>query len=80
MHPQTNQERRDVFANSTRHHTPSDEAVRDIAWLRTQATRYGNWIISYTKPSREASLALTHLEDSLMWAIKARILQDADAS
>lgn len=51
---------------------PSDfEAMAD---LRQTAIEFGEKILNYTPIGREQSLAITHLEDSLMWAVKALAL------
>ena len=66
-------ERTIAFHNSIAYHkvTPdSAEVVGDFKALRDAARVFGNEILSVTQESREQSLALTHVEEALMWATK----------
>lgn len=56
--------------------TPSPEQVTRIELLREHAKDMATALISSTPPSRERSQALTHLEDSTMWGVKAIILEE----
>lgn len=44
--------------------------------LRNQAIVFAEVIADYTPVSREQSLAYTHLEETLMWAIKSVAIRD----
>ena len=56
--------------------TPSPEAIALIEVLRQSAKDFGSDILGLVPGSRERSLAVTALEDSVMWAIKAICLAD----
>lgn len=58
--------------------TPSAETIETIEKLRSTAKLMGASIVNYCEPSRERSLALTHLEDSTMWAVKSLVLHQDD--
>lgn len=72
--PPTQEERFAAFEKSATNHKPSAEAIDIIERLRTTAKGFAAVIIEGTYPSRESSLALTHLEETVMWAVKAVIL------
>lgn len=55
--------------------TPDESQIQRIEDLRDDAKSLGRAIISYCPDSRERSLALTHLEDATMWAVKSIILE-----
>lgn len=59
---------------SLTNHTPDGRTVEAIEAIRRQAKQLANWIIVWSKPSREQSLALTHLEETVMWAVKNLVL------
>lgn len=59
---------------SLSHHAPSEAQAKRIEKLRVAAKVFGA-AIEETMPTRERSLALTNLEQSLMWAIKGIILE-----
>ena len=66
-------ERKDQFHNSIAYHkvTPDKpEVTSDFKKLRTAARKFGDIILDTTDASREQSLALTHVEEALMWATK----------
>lgn len=50
-------------------HTPSPERIKDIEELRGDFKVTAGGVILRCPPSRERSLALTHLEQALMWAV-----------
>lgn len=60
--------------------TPSAEQVERIESIRECAKTFGAEIIDRCKNSRERSLALTHLEDASMWAVKSIVLETPDPS
>lgn len=77
MDPLTEQQQQDYgrVARSMTNHTPSDEAIDKIENLRAQAKAFAYELIISVEPSRERSLALTHLEDAVMWGVKAIVLE-----
>ena len=54
--------------------TPSPEGIERIDVIRETARHLATNIIENVPPSRERSLALTHLEETTMWAVKAIVL------
>jgi len=63
------------LANSMTNHTPSPEQVERIEALR-DAGKVLAWDIANSCPlSRERSIAATHLEDCIMWAVKSIVLE-----
>ncbi len=57
--------------NLTNHTPKSQFMIIDIEALREVAKGFGAEIIRRTPTSREQSLALTNLEQTLMWAVAA---------
>lgn len=62
------------------YHRPSPEGLRKIQILREKFSELHDSIEQYCPPSRERSLALTELESSGMWAIKAVVVNDPNSS
>lgn len=58
---------------------PGDEAITSIETVRSHAKRLVDVIFSLIPECRERSLALTHLEETVMWGVKAICLTDPDA-
>lgn len=56
---------------------PNDDQLNRILELRGFAKSFGRVLINNCPDSRERSLALTHLEDTAMWAVKSIVLEDA---
>ena len=54
--------------------TPSPEKIADIESLREAAKAFASVLESLTPVCREQSLAKTHLEETLMWAVKSIVL------
>lgn len=50
-------------------HTPAPERIYAIEELRTTAKELGHAIVEFCPESRERSLALTNLEQTVMWAV-----------
>lgn len=50
------------------HHPPTDDQAARYIELRAAAAGLAELIINSTPPSREQSLAITALEESVMWA------------
>ncbi len=55
-------------ANNFSYHTPKDEQPARYGALRGTAKAFALHIIENTPPSREQALALTKLEEAVMWA------------
>jgi hypothetical protein len=54
--------------NRFTYHAPKDGQVQRYQTIRDQGLHLAQTIVSETPPSREQSLALTHIEDAVMWA------------
>lgn len=67
-------QRFDAMELSLTNHAPSDDQVKRIEDVRERAKLLGAAIIAASVDSRERSLALTHLEDTMMWAVKGIVL------
>ena len=50
------------------YHAPKGDQPKRYTDLRASARLFAMAIVSNTPESREQSLALTHLEESIMWA------------
>lgn len=61
------------------YHKPSTEGLEKITTLRKAFTMLDELIKSTAPNSRERSKALTELEDSAMWAIKAVVCNDPES-
>lgn len=59
-------------------HTPDESQVARIGDIRLYGKALGECIIYTTNPSRDQSLALTALEDCVMRAIRAIVLEDVE--
>ena len=60
---------------SLSHQVPGAAGVKKIEVLREAAKVFAEAIESQTPVSRERSLAITKLEEALMWAIKSVVLE-----
>lgn len=58
--------------------TPDAEQIGRIEDLRDDAKALSRRILRNTRPGREQSLAITKLEEALMWAVKAVVLEDVE--
>lgn len=66
--------------DSLSHHAPPSEiSIERIRELRTAAIRFAALIVMTQKNSRNRSLALTNLEQCVMWAVKGVVLEDKSA-
>lgn len=54
--------------NRFTYHAPHPDQRPRYEALRAKAKELAEMVVRYTPPSREQSLALTHLEDTTMWA------------
>jgi hypothetical protein len=57
--------------NLTNHAPVNDHVVEKFETIRAGAKELGRDILSLTPQSREQSLALTNLEQTVMWAVAA---------
>lgn len=64
--------------NLTNHAPASPEIVARFEGIRADARSLGETILEYAPESRERSLAITHLEQTVMWAV-AGIARNQDA-
>lgn len=70
--------RRAQLERSLTNISPNAEQIKRIERLREVGKHLGSSILDQTNPSREQSLALTHLEETIMWAVKAIVLEGAE--
>jgi hypothetical protein len=56
------------------HHTPSEEGLERIRFLRQAFSDLHDDILAQATDSRERSVTLIHLETAAMWAVKAVVL------
>ena len=61
-------------------HRPTTEGIKKIEELRYAADALHTVIESTGGPSRERSIALTKLEECLMWAVKGLVLNDPNST
>lgn len=61
------------------YHKPSEEGLAKITKLREAYSILAEIIAENAPLSREHSVAITHLEDSAMWAIKSIVHNDPDS-
>lgn len=66
------------FIRSTTNHTPNDKTIKEIEDYRTLVQKLAEILIISVPQSRARSITLTHLEDAVMWGVKAMILRDKD--
>ena len=66
------------FNRSTTNHTPSLSTIEEIEEYRNLVQKLAEIVITAIPPSRARSITLTHLEDAVMWGVKAMILRDKD--
>lgn len=60
--------RLDALVNQFTYHAPKDDQPARYETLRAMARQYAQAILELTPPSREQSVALTHLETATFWA------------
>ncbi|HLM89247.1 MAG TPA: hypothetical protein VK284_09495 [Streptosporangiaceae bacterium] len=56
------------LANRFTYHAPKDGQAERYQWIRKEAHQLATLINELAPDSREKSLAITHLEDAVMWA------------
>jgi len=65
----------DRIERSLTNQTPDREQVERIEAIRDAGKALGRVIAAYCGDSRERSLAVTHLEETTMWAVKSIVLE-----
>lgn len=65
----------DRLTTSLTNITPDREQIERIEAVREQAKELAVVICAYCPDSRERSLAATHLEDAVMWAVKSIVTE-----
>lgn len=66
----------DYFIKSFSHQQPTTEQLKRIEYIRLSYKLLLDEIYKTCKESRELSLALTDLENSLMYAVKSIVLEN----
>lgn len=74
QHEQTDEERFEVLERSLTNVAPTQEQIDRIHTIRDSAKALGAVIIFNSTNSRERSVALTNLEETVMWAVKGIVL------
>ena len=64
--------------NNFKYHTPKEGQPQKYEQIRAQAKSFAADLVTFCPPSRELSLALTALEEAVMWA-NAAIARNEDA-
>lgn len=64
----------DAFQASITNHSPGPNGVAQIERIREAARTLGVTLDREAPASRERSLAFTHLEETVMWAVKSIVL------
>lgn len=64
----TEQTTREALRNRFLHHAPKNDQAPRYEAIREGCLALAEGIVQYTPPSREQSLALTHLETAMMFA------------
>jgi hypothetical protein len=67
---------KDYFIKSFSHQQPTSEQLKRIEHLRLSYKLLLDEIYNTCKDSRELRLALTNLENSLMYAVKSIVLEN----
>lgn len=58
------------------YHKPSEDGIKKITELRHLFSHVHDEIVRLTPKSREQAVALTNLETTAMWTIKAQVIND----
>jgi hypothetical protein len=64
------------LVDSISHHAPQDSSLEKIREVRQAAIEFGAFIVKNCSAGRERALAITNLEQSVMWAVKGIVLQN----
>ena len=68
--PQTEEQIDADLVARFQNHNLTDEQYNVVEHLREAILEVARDLSGMTNPSREQSLAITHLEDALMWSVK----------
>lgn len=55
---------------------PTADGIKRIEYVREAGKRLAGAIVYNSPASREQSLALTHLENAIMWCVKSIVLEE----
>lgn len=61
------------------YHAPSEEGIEKIQAIRASYSELHRLVEELAPTSRERSVAITELETSAMWAIKAVVINDPES-
>lgn len=61
------------------YHKPSQAGLETVTFLRERFSELHDQLEHHCPKSRELSVALTHLETTAMWAIKAVVCNDSQS-
>ena len=75
-HTYTQEQQLHHLRRSLTNHSPDQEQVNRIELVRDLAYGFGVVVIENTPQSRAQSIALTKLEEAVMWAVKAIVLEE----
>ena len=64
----------DQINESLTNHSPTADEIGDIESIRTIGKSLGFQFNRYCPDSRERSIAVTKLEEAIMWAVKSIVL------
>jgi hypothetical protein len=64
-------EQKEALDHTLTSHKLSEKNIKDVEKLRQIAKQFGHLVIDLCPDGRNKSLAITNLEQSLMWAVKA---------
>lgn len=70
---------RDTLRASLTNQPVSEATAETMERLRVFAKAYGDALVALVPYGRQKALAKTHLEDSVMWAIKGLVMADLKA-
>lgn len=73
--PVSDEDRIVALERSLTNVTPSQEQLDRILIIRALGKELGKAVILNAPNGRERSIALTNLEESIMWAVKAIVLE-----
>lgn len=71
----TEQQKAEIERSLT-YHRPSEDGTARIEEVRTIAKQFAHVIVDKCPDSRGKSLAITKLEEAVMWATKSIVLED----
>lgn len=66
--------------NAFTYHKPFGDQPARYETIRAEAKKFAHFLLANTPPSREQSVALTSLEESVMWANKAIACNETEST